>query len=115
MTSLPDLLFFVFFTCSFDFGRQVADSLDTTEGGGFDHDDLGFLAKEGHPLLVGQESNGMGRYKRVFIEHKVIRKVRSFIGSTRVAGAFWVLGGMVVVTSPRGLFGLERGVVARGL
>eukprot|EP00903_Cladosiphon_okamuranus_P015736 g14524.t1 len=41
----------------------------------FDQDDVGFLADENHPLLVGQEANAMGRYKRVFIQHtKAIRK-----------------------------------------
>ena len=50
------------------------DALDTTMT--FDQDDVGFLADADHPLLQGQEANAVGRYKRVYRKHRVIRKVR---------------------------------------
>lgn len=48
---------------------------DSVESGTFDNDDVGFLARQDHPLLVGQEGNAIGRYKRVFIKHQGIRQV----------------------------------------
>eukprot|EP00752_Nemacystus_decipiens_P008401 g7511.t1 len=48
------------------------DTLESTMS--FDQDDVGFLADADHPLLIGQEVNAMGRYKRVFSKHRVIRK-----------------------------------------
>ncbi|CAM9791922.1 unnamed protein product [Laminaria digitata] len=43
----------------------------------YDDDDSGFLAPDlGHPMFDGQMSNGIGRYKRVFVEHRVTRKAR---------------------------------------
>lgn len=42
----------------------------------YDDDDSGFIAKDlGHPMFDGQLNNGIGRYKRVFVEHQVMRKV----------------------------------------
>ena len=38
-------------------------------------DDVGFLADVNHPLVIGQEANALGRYKRVFNKHQVVRKV----------------------------------------
>lgn len=56
----------------------MGDGYDTfEESGTFDVDDVGFLAASDHPLLIGQEANAMGRYKRVFSKHQVIRKVRT--------------------------------------
>lgn len=51
-----------------------------TLGETFDQDDVGFLADPDHPLLAGQEGNGVGRYKRVFIQrNKALHKVRNVL------------------------------------
>lgn len=41
----------------------------------YDDDDNNFLAHPDHPVIKGQGLNAVGRYKRVFVEHKIQRKV----------------------------------------
>ncbi len=38
--------------------------------------DQNFLASSSHPAIAGQAGNALGRYKRIFIKHAVVRQVR---------------------------------------
>lgn len=43
----------------------------------YDDDDNSFVIKSSnHPMLNGQDFNAMGRFKRVFQEHRIHRKVK---------------------------------------
>lgn len=63
-------------------------SASFSSGEPYDDDDSGFLADNNHPLLAGQSHNGIGPYKRVFVEHKIQRQVRggSAAGVSRFVG-----------------------------
>lgn len=69
-----------------------------SSGEPYDDDDSGFLADNNHPLLAGQSKNGMGPYKRVFVEHKIQRQVRR--GFAAGVPRFVVVMSLVSVGSP---------------
>lgn len=60
------------------FSAQSQETILTTFSEADDDDH--FLANQPNdPMLAGQVGNGVGRYKRVFTKHKVVRKVRGWV------------------------------------
>jgi len=68
---------------TFACGNTKAISESFSEETYTDDDTSGFLADSNHPLIAGQAGNALGRYKRVFVKHAVIRQVG---GSSLVGG-----------------------------